>query len=248
MIQLHELRFSKADLLRAPENERVLYVLLGGVANEMITLSKQLLFWTQPNPGEDEAEVYARTSAVLITARLLAGRTYEAWNVLRAREHSEVFKGYRDQFSAGTEEALRRLNQYFGRANLIERLRNKSAFHSDIETVRTALDGFPDDEPFVDYINNHVGNTFYSSAHLISTYGVMHLSKESDIATAMGKMADEVISISGLVSEYVFGFMAEFTIRHLDASSFTGKPVHTLKAPKLMEVTTPFFCEPPENS
>lgn len=244
MIHIFELRFDKSALSHVPEAERILYFMLGEVANDLSTLSKQAMFWIQPQDGQSEIHEFARTSAAFLNLKLLAGRIYEAWNLLKKAEHSRVFAAYRQDLDQGALDALSTIKKYFNTTNnLINHLRNKLAFHSDFETVKSAYAALPNEEPLCDFIAQHVGNTFYNSAHLIAVHSAKHLSGMPDIPSALDKTTTEILNLSHLVGLYAHGYASVFAARYLEPlHDLSGPREHQIEdAPRLSEIRTPYF-------
>jgi hypothetical protein len=248
LITLYEQSFSKGDLDAVPEVERTLFFILAEIANELTILSKQLIFWLQPVDSEDDVEKFARTSAGLTTARLLAGRIHEAWNVLRAKEHGQVYLLYRSELDADSVAAFATIKKYFGKKdNVVSLLRNKMAFHTDFQIIRDAFADFPRNEELTNFIHKTSGNTFYNSAHLISAFALKGLTRSTDLTQAIERVSHDVVLLSGLVGRYVHGFTAVFSERYITvAHLFSPLKERELNVPKLAEVFTPFYCEAPE--
>jgi hypothetical protein len=71
----------------------------------------------------------------MLTERMFAGRLNEAYEFMQT-ECNRTMKSYEASLPDEWRDARKGLNAYFNTDNLIRRLRNKQAFHMDLNTTR----------------------------------------------------------------------------------------------------------------
>src|SRR5262245_30465500 len=134
-MQLHHFQLTRKQLDAIPEAERTLIVLLAHAANELSVLAK-LLHFSSISLGNHSLLIEARNAQFLALGRLLTGRIYECWQLLQtAFFQTRISKSYEPQFDEKARGALEALKKYFGRTNLIEKIRNKFAFHYEPDQI-----------------------------------------------------------------------------------------------------------------
>jgi hypothetical protein len=84
MIQVYRISVPKERLLALPKDERVLLLLLGYVANQILMFQKLLTYATKLNPKE-EIEQHATGVQTHMLVRLAVGAVSEAWRVVTTR-------------------------------------------------------------------------------------------------------------------------------------------------------------------
>lgn len=245
MVKLHPIKYYKKELASVDENERILHFMMQQIANDVSMLHKLLIFYLQA-PAEELPPVRsARTAMALMLAQFLAGRLYEAWNLLRERPHAKVYQRYSATLSIEAADALAKIKQYFNQPhNLIEKVRNKLAYHTDIETMRAAYYEHPETEAFVDFAADSVGNTFYQGASTLSAIAVKQLADTKDLATGLDQFMKEVRTVGHWLIDYVQGFMLQFVLQHIDPRwEIVSQAAIEVPGPRLVDFHAPFFCE-----
>ena len=91
---------------------------------------KKLLERTARNPTDNPVLRDVHLSQSFIIARLLAGRLWEGWELIRKAYFStRLSLAIESKLPDDTLEALGKLKKYFGKKNIIDILRNEFAFH-----------------------------------------------------------------------------------------------------------------------
>src|SRR3712207_2639749 len=83
-VDIYELRYTKADLMAAPEGERMFYVLATGLANDIQILIRQYAIAIKQT-DEDRARRDGSSAVAMLNLRLLAGRFHEGWGLIEER-------------------------------------------------------------------------------------------------------------------------------------------------------------------
>lgn len=147
---------------------------------------------------------------------------------------------------AEASDALSRIKRFSGQSGtLIERIRNKAAFHYDIAAMRQAYEAFPLDEWFLDYFAEAETNSFYQGAAQLSAFAALGVMKKEELRPALDRLMDEVLMVSRWVKDYVHGFMEVFLRRYVDSDlrRLLNTEVLSLSdLPQLINVHAPYFC------
>ena len=244
MPEVYPLRFTRADFDRVPDQERLVHLMLGQLANDINLLQKQLIFAINGLGVGSEPEHHAAVAQAMLTERLFAGRLNEAYQFVQGGDCARTMLIYEDVLSEEWRDARTRLNAYFNADNLVRRLRNKLAFHMDVETTRDAYATVPADEPMVDFVTLHQGDCLWGSADVLASFAMISLSGKADIAAAVQQIADDLISVGGLFSTYIRNAQMAFVERHFPDAEPAMPPIF-IKGPGLLDVRIPFYCNPP---
>jgi hypothetical protein len=249
VIEIYEIPFSKAQLDTAPEDERIFYLMAGQLANDLNFLTKLLMFAINPVDGPP-VRARVNTSLAMFQVRLLAGRLHEGWKMMKGKPFRDIHRKYETELTAETRNNLAALRTYFGRnTNLIERIRNKIGFHSDVKLFTEGYKAFPPDESFVDYLAAARGHCLYSSSEIINVFAMTKLVPNVDWRRALDQIAGETTSIAYQVTDVILDFMKIFMTRYIERAlgDLEEGKVVVENAPYADEVIIPFFCNPPRN-
>jgi hypothetical protein len=242
MIPLHLVQYTKAQLEAIPEDERVVHFILLVVANDVSMLQRSIIIHSMPNADDHDAVKAGRTATSIMLAKLLAGRLYEGWNVLRSPEHAKMRRAFESKIEPDANKAFEELGRYFGRGNLVHSLRKKVAFHLDIDTFKAAYEALPESHSFTDYHAAITGNTFYGGAADVSAVAMGRLGDAANIGEGLNRAMDEINFVSNRMMDYIGGFALAFAIAYLslDPKKFSSN-VTEVAAPRLIKARAPFF-------
>lgn len=133
-MQIRRIQLPRAAFEQLPEDERAFFLLAGHMQNELNSLHKVFAWCLHCKNTTTQIESLANGVQAQFYARLLAGKLLEAWNALGK---SFFGAGISQRIEGGlhplAQEALSKLKTYFGKANLIYRVRNSFAFHYSAE-------------------------------------------------------------------------------------------------------------------
>ena len=170
MITLHHIKLNKFQLDAIPESERTLIILLCHAANELSVLSK-LFHFSAKQESDDLILIEARNAQFLVLGRVLTGKIYECWRLLEGSFFgSTVSKMYEPLFDDNAKIALNNLKKYFGRDNLIKRVRNEYAFHYSAEQAAIGYTKLGNDDSLDIYLSLTNANTLYSFAESVASF------------------------------------------------------------------------------
>jgi hypothetical protein len=173
--EIYPLRFTRRDFDGIPEQERLVHLMLGQLANDINLLQKQLVFSVSGFGEGSEPEHHAAVAQAMLTERMFAGRLNEAYQFLQTKECNQAMKSYDQNLPGEWREARKQLNEYFNSDNLIRRLRNKQAFHMDLTTTREAYEMVPEDEPMTDFVTLHQGDCLWGSSDVLASFAMISL-------------------------------------------------------------------------
>jgi len=242
--EVYPLRFTRADFDRVPDQERLVHLMLGQLANDINLLQKQLIFAINGFGMGSEPQHHAAVAQAMLTERLFAGRLNEAYQFVQGVDCAHTMKTYEADLPDEWRDARKHLNAYFNADNLVRRLRNKLAFHMDVETTREAYATVPEDEPMVDFVTLHQGDCLWGSADVLASFAMISLSGKADIAAAVQQIADDLIRVGGLFSTYIRNAQMAFIERHFPNAQSSEPPIF-IDGPALLKVCVPFYCNPP---
>jgi hypothetical protein len=247
MIEIYQIKFSKAHLDTAPEDERIFHLMAGQLANDLNLLTKQLVFAMNPVDGPDVCR-RVNTALAMLLVRQLAGRLNEGWKIIES-QFNPMYKRYKETLSETGKESHSKIKKYFNtKDNLIFLIRNKVAFHTDAKNTHKAYNDIPSNEVLVDYLSEHRGNCLYYSSELLSMMSMLALVKEGDWQIALDTLSREVTDTADLFCEFILDFMRAFMEKYVERhlGDIDDDKIILRSQPSIYSVQIPFFCEPPK--
>ena len=243
VVKVHPITIPKDKLDGAPDEDRLTYLMAGNLANDLQILQKLMIVSIQTAAEMGHPHSEAANGSSMLLVKLLAGRLYEGWNWLRSPANSHLFKAFAQDKSSDAWTCYREITGYFGRDNLINALRQKIGFHSDVDTMRQGYQLLAD-QPMIELLSDQRGNTFYASADIAALGALCHLADTDDVAVALGRIADEVGRVAGLFGDLVVQIAMRFCIDILDIDAEDQlKNAIEIDAPRLDALRMPFFSD-----
>lgn len=238
-----------SDNLRAmPKDERVLLLLLGYVANQISMLLKLVIISTNTKADADIEQLSTGIQTQMLV-RLMVGAVNEGWETIGKRFLSNPMQpDYLKRLDAGGLAALDALKKQFGGSNVLNKVRTNFAFHhpntDDIEAAfEQARGDAKSDEIWTVQFADHEFNSLFVVSDLMFVHGIAKLMGETDPGVAQGKLLKELSDASRNIVEFAKAFFAAAWIKHFGDSIDAKDVVAIDSAPKLGEVTLPFFVE-----
>lgn len=200
---------TKRVLNSLPQAERDFLLLAGHMLNELNSLHK-IFAWcinghadhTPPKPFEGNIS----TAQAMIYARILAGKEWEAWEVLgRAWFGTKISKHLESKLPIEAQDALRALKAYFGSANLIYAVRNAFAFHYSAEAIGATWERASAEPFFETVLGGNVGNNFYLAAETAANVAVFSSVLPSDLRGGMDRFLGDVQTTSSQLIAFLEG-------------------------------------------
>lgn len=247
MIKLHELHYTKAELAKAPEKDRLFYLMATGLANDLQTLMK--LFAVAVSEERDELIIKQGSSTVgMLMLRMLAGRLWEGWNLIEDG-YKAIERHYVDELGPEASDSLSELRLYFrDRRNLIATVRDKIGFHADRGIVKRAFERVPNDADLGDYLCRTIGNTLYYSAELLHYEAINGFTGGGDQPGSLRTLVGDIQRLVSHFNTFIFGFAALFLRRHLNRqlNDMRDRKTALEGVPHFDQLKLPYFTELPQ--
>jgi len=205
-MQLRRVRLPRAALQQMPEAERAFLLLAGHMQNELNSLHK-IFAWCLHGQGQTSPlESLANSVQAQLYARLLAGKLLEAWNALdKAFFGARISQRIDPLLHPTARDALTKLKIYFGRSNVIHRIRNSFAFHYAAEEFERHWVKVADNRNFEIIFGGTVGNNIDLASELVVNAAVLDSTSQQDGSAALQTFLDEVQSMAGYFTAFLEG-------------------------------------------
>ena len=249
-IQLHHFTLTKAQLDAIPEAERTLMILMAHAANELSVLSK-LFHYSAASLGDHSLLIAARNAQALTLGRLLTGKIYECWQLLQsAFFRTRIAQKYEPLFDANARAALSALKKYFGRANVIEMVRNKFAFHYSPEQIPAGYAKLAEGDALDVYLSKTNSNTLYVFAETIAGRSLMESIDSADHTKSVAALIDQTSMAIGWLNEVTGACLLTCLELHVGGNLYSlgARVVNLDGVPDSQQVTIPFFIEIPDKT
>jgi len=238
---LRKIIISRAQLNVIPLDERIFFVKVGHVLNELNTLQKVARF--SAHHTGDSIETKGRNLYALFFVRILAGKLLEAWSALqRDFFGAKLSKTYEAQLDNEARQNLSKLKQYFNDRNLISQIRNNFAFHySGSDKIAAQLEEASKEDTFEVLLAPEHGNCLYSMSDVIVNFALLDSIDPTDHEKALQKVLDEVFMVTRQFLDF-FGECVLIILKQYIGSDSEDAKVGD--APLLDEVAIPYFVRP----
>lgn len=211
-----------------PADERALFIHIGHIRNELLSLYK-ITTWTTNAPIDEPITTDVNPLQMYTFARLVAGKIFEAWKV--------VWKGYIDKgldASVGVKlhpegkAAYNKLYEYFFGNNptakrsikrsIINEVRNKLSFHYDYDYIleNNMLLQLDEDFSLSIYLAEHDNNNYYQYAEYYVAAKMFEATPQLEIEEAMTQFVDETQKLSGYLFLFCDACMKYFLDTYFD--------------------------------
>jgi hypothetical protein len=242
-MDIKKITISKKQFNLLPEKEKVFFVQLGHLQNEINTLVKLLLF----SEGKYDTDVIkkAYTMQKSLIARMSIGKLHEGWNLLQKSFFgSGLSKKYEPKLPLQGQKSLKALKKYFGGKNLISDIRNNFSFHSpSLDEIEKQISAIPEDTEFQLFLGEDYATTNYYMAEEIVLNAMLNHVKKTTLQDAMNEIFSDLAKVSG----WFVGFSGHCMVVLLD--EFMGpdklkmESIEVESQGKIKDITIPFFVE-----
>ena len=238
-MKLTKAEFSKKHLDQLPKEEKVFFVQLTHLLDELSILSKCVIFASNAIEAKQEVEKTAQRMQALFFIRILVGKIYEGWRMFRASYFSsQLSQKYDKLLSNLASESIKELKRYFAKDNLIREIRNKYAFHYDRENVENQLNRITQDETLSMLISEHQGNNLFAFSDTVINSSILNSINPSDQQKAMDTFVEEVIlKVCKWFQNFGYGFV-ELIIEKLE---FNCEEIELEDVSTIGDVKLPYF-------
>ena len=242
-ITVYEFEIGKRDLLKAPERERVFFILLGHIFNEIVILNKIALANDSAHNAEDIARAESHAYAVqgMFLAKLLMAKIFEGWDKLFQKIffNSTFRLEYEAALSQEAKHALGELGQFFANAAYVAAIRNDFIFHYPSEVLLGAIPHIQDDEEWLIYLSETNGNSLYYLSEMIVGHAMMATIGPNKVFGFAQMIADRDRLTKHLLTLLV-GCINVFTKRHLKLQRSENRAIK-LKVRRGEDLELPYY-------
>jgi hypothetical protein len=244
MAKLYRLEVSKAHLDRMPEDECIFYLMASQLSNDLNILGKLLIFAWNGGRGDDAVRRHVAIAQQLLLIKMLAGRLHEGRALMNKAFSKRLWNKYKDHLTPNGRTSYVEITRSGG---LLEKIRNKFAFHFDVPVVKDAYAKIPSDATFVDYLaGEQAGHSLHFGGEMLSLAAMIAITGEANGRLALRKIFDETARMATLFSFFIQSFVGVMLSRHLGV---TAKELHERRIevdddPPIDEVNLPFFSPP----
>ncbi|MDD5467982.1 MAG: hypothetical protein PHS96_09250 [Anaerolineales bacterium] len=189
-----DVQLDQSKLLLLPEDERILYFSLGHATNEVNALAK-LLYWVSNGLARNEAEQRGREALELLFIRLLAGKLYESWVLLKRKYFSTgLSKKYDSRLDDVAKEVFQKLRRYFSSGNACNKIRNRFAFHYSPDELAVTLPTMTDE--LHAYLQRDAApNNLFAFPEALLAQALLTLLKSLGDYQSLDKLVDELFDV-----------------------------------------------------
>ena len=242
-MKIYEIPISKQQFESIPTTERLFFIQMGHLANELSTLNRLLLFVSN-RTGTSELERRARNSQALLLVRLCSGKLFEGWQTLQ-RDYfgSQLSKKYDGLLDESGRNSLAEIKRYFSKDNLIKDIRNNFAFHYSSDDLKNQLQCTKDMGTLYMYLGYAHGNSFYSFADVLVGSAMLNKVQRADPQEAMDTIFADPINAIKWFLEFIGSCMIILADKYLGATldALGTNTVEVSNAKKWEDVQVPFF-------
>lgn len=245
-ITVHSLVYSKADLDKAPADERLFYLMAGSVANDTAILNKALLASLGTQDFGNRIANQGNSTSLGFILRMLSGRLVEAFK-LTSDASKMIKKKYQADLSPEAHAAFYAVLKYFaGKRSLLLNVRDGMAFHHLREHVDQAYQSLDASLDLGEYMHTAVGNTLYYTAEILHYETLKNISGLSH-EDAIGRWVDDAIDQSKNFGTFLGGFALVFAKRYLPRSLDNAyDEAETVPVVNAHRQALPFFTRLPD--
>lgn len=215
-LKVHVLRFRKADLDRAPEDEKLFYLMSGSLANDIQMLMKTVAV-IEASMADHERNVASQAdgSYILLFLRLLAGRLYEGHNLIKGSSRM-LRESYEPLFEEKTRDGAEKLRKYFANKNcFIKNVRQKLAFHSDSSVALAAYNRIPESSDIGDYLTEAWGNSMHFTPEIMHYEALGHLADDVDHEKGTARLWTETKTLATYFGQYIGDYAITFARKYV---------------------------------
>jgi hypothetical protein len=211
---LHRVTIPKKTFDLIPEQERLLFIRFGHLIFELNTLLR-LFLWSSSLKNLQQEEVAARMAQGMVIARVLIGKMYEAYVLIKNRYNGDIAIEYNNLLNDASRISLLNLKHYFNKSNLINIVRKKYAFHYSHDELTKILMRIEPEDNLVFYLSKDSRNYFFSSADKIISDAMLEAIEPGNPDKAQERLEKETIAISRSLIIFLGCFLDTFLKKHL---------------------------------
>jgi hypothetical protein len=237
-MKLTKANFSKKQLDQLSEKEKVFFVQLAHLLDELMILAKCVKFATNPTEVKEEVKRIAQYTQALFFIKILAGKIYEGWKMLQTSYFSSKLSHKYDKLlSEPARKSINELKKYFAKNNIIREIRRKYAFHYDRKKIKDQLNNITQDETLSMFITEHQGTSLFAFSDTIINSALLDSVNPSN-QKAMDLLFKEVIL---KVCKWFQDFGYEFIKLIMEKLEFDFEEIQLEDVKSIKHIELPYF-------
>jgi len=179
----------------------------------------------------------------LVIARVLIGKTYEAYVMIKKHYNREMVKKYNPLLNDAAREAFSHFKRYFSNSNLINAVRNKYAFHYSHDELAKILMQISPMDNLVFYLSQDSRNSFFCSAEKIVRDAMLEAIEPGNPSKAEEKLINETIQVADWLSIFLMWYMETVMMQYFGKSleEMGAKEIKIPNPPRDTEIKLPYF-------
>lgn len=244
-MKLYKVELSKENLLSIPEEERIFFIQITNLANEIYVLQK-ITFFSAKDEEENDVVRGAQNSQAFFLIRLTAGKLWEGWRLLETHFFGTgLSKDYEEKFTDEGKGNLKFLKDYFKSKNLIKLIRDQYAFHYSKESSKNILDLIEkssDTNIFKLFMSKYHGNCFYDISSTLAITSLINVIDEFDYGKGMLTLLTEINNVAENLLHFIGECVLVIAKRYI---GFAHGEIEIPDHPRMDEVKIPYFVEKP---
>lgn len=241
-MKMYKLSVTKGELKSLSDTEILFFVEIGRLLNEINILHKVTYFPRHDAKSTLEIKAYNLQTFVFLTISI--GKLREAWDLivnLFIKGKNSLCAQYEPLLEPEGKECFKSLKRYFGRENLIHKVRNIT-FHYDFKRTQQQLAKASDSHVFEMYLSENQGNCLYGMSFTLSLFSLSDLTNADDAKAALETVFNEAQEVSKWFTVFLnYCFLAIAKKHNLDVPL---TEVEIRDKIKLSDFRLPFFVEP----
>ena len=242
-MKIYQIPILKEKLDSVPANERLFFIQIGHLANELSTLNRLLLFVSH-STGTTELERWAKNSQALLLVRLCSGKLFEGWQMLQRNYFgSKLSKEYDGLLDESGKNSLAEIKRYFSKNNLIKEIRDNFAFHYPSDDLKNQLQRIKDTGTLYIYLGYAHGNSFYSFADVLVGSAMLSKVQGADPQQAMDTLFADPIDAIKWFLDFIGSCMIILVEKYLGTTleALAANSIEIPNPKNLKDVQVPFF-------
>ena len=264
---LYELKVPIDKLEKASQQETAFFLRAMSVLNDISILQKAVLHSNAAMPpnNPNTPETSAQLAQSFCFIRMLAGICCETFNFMQVgffanpgeppnKRKLEKIKKLKLQslvdifiptMSKEAKDANEKIQSYFSKSNLLKRLRNKFAFHYDLEQAfsqRKKLEIINDPHILLEEVD---GNCCYVLSQQLMMLHALEIQKDdqNELRGKFEKLIDEVTSLAHAFSTFLNAYVLIYSQKYLAIDTLNPPKIKLENVSFFDEIRTPFFLK-----
>ena len=246
-LPIREITLSGKQLNSIPICERLLFVQIAHLTNN-INIQQKLLIWTwQPSDKQIDQQAFVAQQTLML--RHLIGALSEGWEMLQPTYYpAHLQSRFRKWESPEVEVHRKALEKYFKGANILNKIRNRFAFHFDGELIQKELKRVEDTSSLHLYLSPEQGNSLYYLSEEVVGTAMINFAAEiwdmDDPFEIHDRIYKEAIRTANTFLKFGNEIMASIMTEFLSGTEPVEEKRYVLgNLPRVDEIHIPFFVD-----